>query len=353
MLNLDGKPTYNPAPQILDEAITNEWPGRRVGVFLSIGTGKRPSTNKGAQHEWWEGFAGGMGDFAEAKRKLILKIEGCDQTHKDMESTHLRKRGVDPRNYFRLDVDVGVGEVGMNEWDRIFQIKRNTITYLNQQGVQDVIERGVTEMQEIYEMQRPAMSNIPQRFDQYEQSAPSSIPPPSDPYAVELPGADVPLSYPRPLNKPGPQYPANPLRYPLDHNVQEKFTIMPTPDEKFSVLPLDDSPPHDDQLPYRRSEESGYGRSNEHSQIGRPPTSDNNSDLQRRSNEAYRQSIPPPLPPKTPIQFYEGGDGRRHTVPNRHKGPNGHISHVTLPYPDADGPPPVVNMARKPTYVPR
>ena len=353
MLSLDGKPTYNPAPQILDEATTNEWPGRKVGVFLSIGTGKRPSTNRGAQHEWWEGFAGGMGDFAEAKRKLILKIEGCDQTHKDMESTHLRKRGVDPRNYFRLDVDVGVGEVGMNEWDRIFQIKRNTIAYLNQQGVQDIIERGVTEMQDIYKLQRPAPPTITQRFDQHEQSAPSSIPPPSDPYAVELPGADVPSSYPRPLNKPGPQYPAPHTRsYPSDYNAQDKFTIMPTPDEKFSVFSSDELTPYEDQPPNRGSEESAY-RSNEFSPNSRPPTSDNSFGSQRRSDEAYRQSVPPPLPPKTPIQFYEGGDGRRHTVPNRHNGPNGHNGHVMLPYPDADGPPPVVNMARKPAYVPR
>ena len=348
MLNLDGKPTYNPAPQILDEAVMNEWPGRKVGVFLSIGTGKRPSTGKTVQHEWWEGFAGGMGDFAEAKRKLILKIEGCDQTHRDMESTHLKKRGVDRRNYYRLDVDVGVGEVGMNEWDRIFQIKRNTEAYLDQQRVQDIIEQGVEELHAIYEMQRPATQTTTQWRDPYEQPASSFVPPPSDPNAVELPGADVPSFYPRPLSKPGPQYPASHLRsYQQDDNVQDKFTIMPSPDEKFTVLPSDDSPSYEDQSPYRRSEDSAYGRVSEPSQTSRPPTSDNGFDLSRRSNDAYRQSVPPPLPPKTPMQFYDGGDGRRHTVPNRHNG------HAPLPYPDADGPPPAVNMARKPAYVPR
>lgn len=346
MLNLDGKPTYNPTPQILDEAVINEWPGREVGVFLSIGTGKRPSTSKTMQHEWWEGFAGGMGDFAEAKRKLMLKIEGCDQTHKDMESTHLKKRGVDRENYFRLDVDVGVGEVGMNEWDRIFQIKRNTDFYLDQQGVQSIIEAGVRKMHTIYDMQTQATPTFSQRFDQYERW-PSSVPLPSDPHAVELPGADVPSVLPRRPRKSGPQYPTNPQSYPQDYNIQDNFTIMPSPDEKFTVLPSDQSPPYEAQSPYRRSEDSGYGRNSETAQHSRPPTSDNDFDLPRRSNEAYRQSIPPPLPPKTPIQFYDGADGRRHTVPNRHNG------HVTLPYPDADGPPPVVNMAKKPAYIPR
>ncbi len=355
LLNIDGSPTYNPAPQILQEAVEDEWPGRKIDVFLSIGTGKRPSTSNNMQHEWWEGFAGGMGDFAEAKRKLIMKIEGCEKTHEDMVSNHLKRSGVDEGAYCRLNVEVGVGEFGMNEWTRLPEITSNTKNYLRKPGVQKIIVEGAKRMKdvqlEINKRRREVaetMSRPFDGFDRYEKQEPPFVPPPSDPYAVELPGADVPSLYPRPLSRPGPQYPVTHLRsYQQEYNVQDKFTIMPSPDEKFTVLPLDDSQRHEDQSSYRISEDSAYGRATEHSQDSRPPTSDNSLDLPRRSNEAYRQSMPPPLPPKTPIQFYDGGDGRRHTIAHRQNG------HVALPYPDADGPPPVVNMARKPTYVPR
>lgn len=111
----EGAGKYNPAPQILDEAVCNEWPGREVGVFVSIGTGKRPGGTNTQQHLWWEGFVGsGMGDFAEARRRLISKIEGCEDTHQYMLSDCLAKRGASRDNYFRLNVEVGVGEFGMN-----------------------------------------------------------------------------------------------------------------------------------------------------------------------------------------------------------------------------------------------
>lgn len=57
------------------------------------------------------------------------------------------------------------------------------------------------------------------------------------------------------------------------------------------------------------------------------------------SDEAPRppRVEPPPLPPKTPIpDGFVGGGRQRPPVP--------------LPYPLEDGPPPAVNMARKPEY---
>lgn len=112
----DGEGTYNPSPQILDEAIVNEWPGREVGVFVSVGTGKRPSDSSNAnQHLWWESLAGGtMGDFAEARRKLFQKIEGCEDIHQAMIHEHLPARRIDPKVYLRLNVEVGVGDFKMN-----------------------------------------------------------------------------------------------------------------------------------------------------------------------------------------------------------------------------------------------
>lgn len=64
-----------------------------------------------------------------------------------------------------------------------------------------------------------------------------------------------------------------------------------------------------------------------------------------------RRVEPPPLPPKTPIPFSESD------VHPALRGANGNVgnntsggSRVQLPYPEDDGPPPAVNMARKPAY---
>lgn len=111
----DGEGTFNPTPEILDEATINEWPGRPIGVLVSIGTGKRPADSANQQHIWWESFAAGaMGEFAEARRRLLAKIEGCEDIHRAMLSRKLVSRGVDAENYFRLNVEVGVGDFKMN-----------------------------------------------------------------------------------------------------------------------------------------------------------------------------------------------------------------------------------------------
>lgn len=131
----EGPGKYNPAPQALDEAMLNEWPGRDVGVFVSIGTGKRPGGTNAQQHLWWESFVGGaMGDFAEARRRLISKIEGCEETHNYMVKEHLPKRGVNVENYYRLNVEVGVGEFGMNGKRPTLGVHRMTQTDISQNG---------------------------------------------------------------------------------------------------------------------------------------------------------------------------------------------------------------------------
>ncbi|CCD34657.1 hypothetical protein BofuT4_P100610.1 [Botrytis cinerea T4] len=56
-----------------------------------------------------------------------------------------------------------------------------------------------------------------------------------------------------------------------------------------------------------------------------------------------RVSGPPPVPPKTPINGERPGDAMQ-------RRPIGNGNGIVAPYPLEDGPPPVVNMARKPNY---
>lgn len=110
----EGAGKYNPCPQVMDEAMS-EWPGRDFGVVVSIGTGKRPNIPNAQSQVWWEKAIGGtLGDFAEARRRLISKIEGCEEIHQQILKDGLTERGINAENYFRLNVEIGVGEFGMN-----------------------------------------------------------------------------------------------------------------------------------------------------------------------------------------------------------------------------------------------
>ena len=331
----EGAGKYNPAPQIMDEAAMNEWPGREVGVFISIGTGKRPGGTNDKQHEWWEGFVGsGIGDFAEARRRLISKIEGCEDTHQYMRNEHLAKRGVNPDNYYRLNVEVGVGEFGMNEWNRLADISTSTRRYLAKSEVQRINMDAAAKMARIERAKRRhAAYATTGEFDSHERPAPPYVPPPLDPLAVELPGEDVPSQHPRP--KPGPQYPVNPPHpYQQVLSSQDKFTVVSS-DEFPQVVDTAHSSLSAD-IPYRNSI-GGY--------MADSPRTSGQSIIEspRRSNEGYA----PPLPPKTPISHRDGRDQRRYDISPRGNG------NMKLPYPDTDGPPPVVNMARKPEYTGR
>lgn len=320
----EGAGKYNPTPTALDEAVLSEWPGREVGVLVSIGTGKRPGGTNNQQHMWWEGFvSSGMGDFAEARRRLIAKIEGCEETHKLMEQKYLYDRGVNPDNYYRLNVEVGVGEFGMNEWNRLADISTNTRRYLAGDDVQRQNIDAAAKLSRIHRANQRwnrATRGLPEdnRHSWEGPSSPFTAEPPSVPGAIELPAEDV-VAHDRPLS--GSQW----LR-PQDYR-------RPSDDDKFVVSadePYTYEPRRSGELPspYRRSHDSPR-RSGEQTTP--------------RPGELPTQQTPPPLPPKTPIQT-----GPRVGPPSL----SGSISRppagAMLPYPDTDGPPPIVNMSRKP-----
>lgn len=322
----EGAGNYNPSPLILDEAAVNEWPGREVGVFLSIGTGKRPSsTGHSNQQEWWEGFLGGpVGSFTEARRRLIAKIEGCEDTHIYMRNEYVAKRVVNPDNYYRLNVEVGVGEFGMNEWNQLAEISTSTRRYLAKPEVRRINEDVSAKMGRIERAKRRHTSyTTAGELDGNTQPS-SNVPAPVNPLAVELPGDEGPPHYSRPgyqNGHTGPQYAQN-----VDS--QDKFTVL--------------SPAGRPQTP----RESQLRRSTDlQAPVDNPRTS--NSSLApspRRSHDSRGRPEPPPLPPKTPMPYPDGRDGGPHRISPRAN---------TLPYPDDDGPPPTVNMARKPEYISR
>lgn len=359
----DGAGTFNPAIQALDEAVVNEWPGRDVGVFISVGTGKRPKTSDANQSLWYEGF---LGEFADARKRLIAKIEGCEKIHQYVKREHLIKRGVNVENYYRLNVEMGVGEFGMNEWNRLAEISTSTRQYLRRPEESSMVQGSAAKLAKIHraKMRQDRMSSVPDV--EVQTASDSSLPT----FAVELPG-DMPAFLPtpqimtpssrqsydsgsdnlgapssalsprssggsfsgeRPLPPPPPSATVSSIQSPIlrprvDPSSQ-RFSHNPAPSTASVMTVSSMGTADDDHLPAAPTP-SQWRNASGQDKIAIV----SHDDYPRRPAPG-----PPPLPPKTPIpENHAVGGGRR--AP-----PNGKV----LPYPMDDEPPPAVNMAMKP-----
>ena len=275
-----------------------------------------------------------MGDFAEARRRLISKIEGCEETHLYMLKEHLEKRGVRKGNYYRLNVEVGVGEFGMNEWSRLADISTSTRRYLARTEVKQMNEEAALKLARIERAKRKRMNEtMGAEIGMSQSAAGTPVAPPLHPLAVELPG-DEGHSFSSPTRRHQPA----------------RYGGLAAHEDKFTVLAADDLSPASagGMAPTRPSGESRRADDPRLSAASMPLASS-----PRRSYESHpARTDAPPLPPKTPINGHRlppaSAAPRPWTAPRI----NGHTA-ARLPYPDDDGPPPVVNMAGKPQFVPR
>ncbi|KAL4779331.1 serine hydroxymethyltransferase-domain-containing protein [Aspergillus varians] len=327
----EGAGTYNPSPLVLDEAVVNEWPGREIGVFISVGTGKRPPDTNNRQHEWWEGFFGdALGTFAEARRRLISKIEGCEDIHHDMLREHLPKRNVNKDNYYRLNVEVGVGEFGMNEWHRLADISTNTRRYLSRPDVKKMILDASVSFAKIERMHRRLEAHTAAGHD------PSTII--EDDHSSLAPSPRLSVSSPAP---PAPPAPTGPPPPPPD-NVFELPAELPGDFVQFQ--------PNGDMLPVHPTPQDSIhpssGRTSGSDLVG-SPTLQAYSPPPRLSFE-HLYAGPPPVPPKTPIPYPDTAELGGISMPM--PSPGLHPAHGAgrPPYPVDE--PPAVNKLRKPSY---
>lgn len=334
---------------MLDEACVNEWPGRDVGVFVSIGTGKRPAGSDGNQHLWYEGF---MGEFAEARRRLVSKIEGCEDTHKMMIREHLAKRQVNPENYYRLNVEIGVGEFGMNEWNRLADISTGTRRYLGKPEVQRMNLDAAAKLAKIHFAKARLDFRAGGRNDSNNNSMLADVP---ESFAVELPAEVPPLQRippPRPSYESGNESLVVPTGPPSSNNHNHNYSPRSSSDSRQHTPPTTSSAgnaqsntENPDRFVVTAPTPSQYRTAG-----GADAIAITSLDEYPRVKEpvAKPQQVvnlrqePPPLPPKTPIQDGTMDAGRRLQK-------KGNAGRMQLPYPD-DGPPPVANMARKPAY---
>ena len=191
-------------------------------------------------------------------------------------------------------------------------------------------------------------SSIQDGPEQWDRPASSHVPPPHDPMAAELPAEDV---------VPGVDTVVGPRQYVHRGSLANaKYSIFP--DEAHS-RPMD-SPLVGQHMSHRnsRSTVDSARRSNSSVNVVSPqPGHDQQNWGQPPPPPSYgsqgspKQSAPP-LPPKTPLPYPNGEHAPRTFTnasdPRRH--PAYRDERNGLPYPDTEGPPPAVNMARKPEF---
>lgn len=272
-----------------------------------------------------------MGDFAEARRRLISKIEACEDIHNQMLSTYLPQRGIPRENYCRLNVEVGVGEFGMNEWNRVSDISTNTRRYLAKTEVQKLVYDTAVKIARIERGKRRLDNHVKDRNSFVEERL--DLPQPSHPMVAELP-ADEGLVHSPQAPKYSSVAPPQPAGYPYQSQVgdDDKILVTPTAEQHLSTQAPSLPPRTSNELPYRPANQPSPASQSPHPSPTYPPTSD------------YGRTEAPPLPPKTPISSNYGSTGQ---VPQVHPRRNGNM---IPPYPEADGPPPLVNKLRKPEY---
>ncbi|KAI5818980.1 acyl transferase/acyl hydrolase/lysophospholipase, partial [Pyronema omphalodes] len=135
----EGPGPYSPVMHLLEEALVHEWPGREIGVLISIGTGMKASTGDSAltsptstsKSLLQSSF---LGKFADAKQKHEAKMMRCEEIHQELLA-NIEKTGVARENYIRLNVEREVGDYGINEWRRFAEISTSTRKYLSRHDI--------------------------------------------------------------------------------------------------------------------------------------------------------------------------------------------------------------------------
>ncbi|KAI5857787.1 acyl transferase/acyl hydrolase/lysophospholipase [Tricharina praecox] len=252
----EGNGMYNPAFQVLDEAHIHEFPDCDIAVFVSVGTGKRQKSNntREEKRDWWEGVA--FEGFAEAKRRLIRRIDDCERVHRELVDgddggrPKLAQGGVSTQDYYRFNVEVGVGEFGMNEWNRLSEVATGTRRYLTQRETSKLVKECAGKLvsrhpknpkQQSPQVQQP-QTQQPQVQPQVQQQPPPQIqsqqqqPPPQRRPSHPPPQHPPPQRPPQPPAQqqhaphPQPQHPSQRPNANVKVAPQLQHIIMP--DEK-------------------------------------------------------------------------------------------------------------------------
>lgn len=263
----------------------------------------------------------------------------------------LAKRQVNPEHYYRLNVNVGVGEFGMNEWNRLAEISTNTRMYLADKDVQSKSLDASAKLARIH------LAKL--RWDRAERA---QLPfgnkgaPTVNPWDRPLPA--IPDASPIFAELPAEEVDPNLLAQNQHHPAMlaPSHARRPSANDKYMVVQSDqDYPEHISSLRHSGEWVAGDRRSDE--MFSTAPEVVSSLENSPRLSFERPHSTPPPRPPKTPLQSESKLHAHRMSGlhgPPMSPPPNSALPRpppgAPLPYPDTDGPPPIVNRSRKPEF---
>jgi hypothetical protein len=210
----------------------------------------------------------------------------------------------------------------MNEWDRLSEMSTGTRRYLAKPEVRDMVHEAAVKIAKIELIKRRVEAHghgrHQSRSEAFKELPSTPVPPPFN-HAVELPSNDMPVRTTPPQSR-GSSNPSTGYSRPYsqESSSQDKFVLSsPEAPQRASL-----------EMPYRPS--ADYARYDRTQRTTSPGRSD---------DEEYGRPSAPPIPPKTPI------NDPGYPLPMNRPNVN-----PRLPYPDTDGPPPIVNKLRKPEF---
>ena len=125
----------NPAKEAVLEAQT-KWPGRPIGILVSIGTGLEDALSLNDNSRAVSGIAQTLLQntsprhaFQLAVAKYAVRcVTSCELVHRELsQGGHNISEG----NYFRLNVPQGMSSIGLAEWDKLEDIIALTEAYMD------------------------------------------------------------------------------------------------------------------------------------------------------------------------------------------------------------------------------
>ena len=134
----------NPVRYLVEEAGKEFGPERTVSCILSIGTGKPKVA----------GFEA-PGLFQRVLPFELIKVLAEIATDTEAEASAMEARFQNcPGLYHRLNVERGLEEVSLEEWEKLGDVKQHTMTYLNDNAVSKridiIVDALVGKSQQVY-----------------------------------------------------------------------------------------------------------------------------------------------------------------------------------------------------------
>ena len=129
----------NPTQEVLDESRLVFGDDRPLGVLISLGTGQKSTPSLTSSTAFQKILPTKLNEFANLMKVLAKIATDSERVADDMS----RRFGTVPDTYFRFNATHGVGEITLEEWERMDEVQALTHSYLQEPSVSNLVDAAV------------------------------------------------------------------------------------------------------------------------------------------------------------------------------------------------------------------